>query len=554
MSETSKDFQKLVALRRSWLNAYEDKAMRERLIYRIEEIEYAGFSDQQKSEFRTYKQQAAEYVRLRIACPNMKIDPEKYITAQKPPAGKPKILFGTMELANYCATLSKALRDMEVEAYAIDYSNHPFKYGADLLRGRFPGNYEETLKMIEFTAELIVEFDVFNFFFCWTLLPGFADLPVYREMDKKTIFYYLGGEVRLYSVSSRRNPYLALTEEAVYSNHMSQDIHNFVNLVTCSAYANAGSGYGEFTDLLKVYYPHYFEHYQPVRVEDFPEVVSNESAENEKFLIVHAPSNGPIKGTQFVLDAVDELKEQYDFDFQLIHRIPHAEAMEIYKRADLIIDQLILGFHGILAIEAMALGKPVVVYLDEAGQKFFHKDIPTINANPDNIREVIEWALSNKEKIKELGRRGPHHVKENHDAAKIAKFLLEQYETVPLLKPIKTKYISGNDTMSETEVTIAFEHFNKAGKSFTDYFSKNNYQNVLIDGDNEISQVLFEILTKYKQDMEVDYLDPAAMELYEDIDMVVVTHKTGTIEAVKTISNAMPNTQVVSLMELLLLI
>ena len=54
-------------------------------------------------------------------------------------------------------------------------------------------------------------------------------------------------------------------------------------------------------------------------------------------------------------------------DLEVVHGVTHDEAVEHYKRADIVVDQLNAGWYGLFAIEAMALGKPVVTFLhDEA--------------------------------------------------------------------------------------------------------------------------------------------------------------------------------------------
>src|ERR1044071_641595 len=76
-------------------------------------------------------------------------------------------------------------------------------------------------------------------------------------------------------------------------------------------------------------------------------------------LVVHAPSNREKKGTQYVIDACSALPVELD----IVEGVPHDEARARYARADIVVDQLNAGWHGVFAIEAMALGKPVVTYL-----------------------------------------------------------------------------------------------------------------------------------------------------------------------------------------------
>src|SRR5262249_14828715 len=58
-------------------------------------------------------------------------------------------------------------------------------------------------------------------------------------------------------------------------------------------------------------------------------------------LVVHAPSHKHLKGTEHVVQAVEELRRRrLRFDFVLIEDMEHAEARQVYERADVVIDQL----------------------------------------------------------------------------------------------------------------------------------------------------------------------------------------------------------------------
>ena len=86
-------------------------------------------------------------------------------------------------------------------------------------------------------------------------------------------------------------------------------------------------------------------------------------SERKRPLIVHAPSSRRRKGSEHVIAAVDGL----DADLELVEGLHHDEAFERYRAADIVVDQLNAGWYGLFAIEAMALGKPVVTFLhDEA--------------------------------------------------------------------------------------------------------------------------------------------------------------------------------------------
>ena len=61
----------------------------------------------------------------------------------------------------------------------------------------------------------------------------------------------------------------------------------------------------------------------------------------------------------------------------------------MYEDADVVADQFIMGAFGIFALEGMALGKPVLTYLDEEHLRRRIYSHPLVNTTPENLTEVL---------------------------------------------------------------------------------------------------------------------------------------------------------------------
>ena len=150
----------------------------------------------------------------------------------------------------------------------------------------------------------------------------------------------------------------------------------------------------------------------------------------------HAPTNRDAKGTRYVLQAVSRLREEgIPFDFLLIEGMPHCEVRDIYKRVDLFVDQLLAGWYGAVAVELMALGKPVISYIRESDLKFIpqemRKDLPIINATPATIYSALkEWLTVRRDELPEVGQLSRAYVEKWHDPVKIAARLKSEYEAI----------------------------------------------------------------------------------------------------------------------------
>ena len=107
-------------------------------------------------------------------------------------------------------------------------------------------------------------------------------------------------------------------------------------------------------------------------------------------VIVHAPNHRHVKGTAYLIDAVDRLRERgFPFELRLIEGVPRHEALQLYAAADIVADQFIMGAFGIFALEGMALGKPVLTYLDEPHLQRPIYSHPIVNTTPENMVEVL---------------------------------------------------------------------------------------------------------------------------------------------------------------------
>lgn len=160
------------------------------------------------------------------------------------------------------------------------------------------------------------------------------------------------------------------------------------------------------------------------------------NTEHRKLRIIHAPSHREFKGTGYVMKAIEELqKRHFDFEFELIENIPYQEVKKHYEEADLLIDQVLAGWYGGLAVELMALGKPVVCYLREEDLQYIpagmKEDMPIINATPDTLVDTLAyWLGQPRQKLVELGKRSRAYVEKWHNPIKTAKKLKQDYEAV----------------------------------------------------------------------------------------------------------------------------
>jgi len=150
--------------------------------------------------------------------------------------------------------------------------------------------------------------------------------------------------------------------------------------------------------------------------------------------VLHAPSHRGVKGTRFVIEAVEQLRsEGVPFEFRLVEGLRHEEARALYDDADLLVDQLLVGWYGALSVELMAMATPVVCYLRTGDFDYLappmRDELSIVNAEPRTISTVLRDLLTvRRGELPELGRRGRAYVERWHDPVRIATDMRDAYE------------------------------------------------------------------------------------------------------------------------------
>jgi glycosyltransferase involved in cell wall biosynthesis len=286
----------------------------------------------------------------------------------------------------------QALRRRGVDARLVVFERYKLHPEADWSLDRPQGFVRGQAAQWRALLKLLPQTDVFHFYFGLTLVPKSVQFPILRALRKKSVFHYLGSDIR------GKTP-----AELGFGKRADAEIvgsYDAIRWVPEAEVVPPG------IDLRA---------YKPVPPSDGRPV------------ILHAPSSRRRKGTEHVVAACEGL----DAELEIVEGLHHDDARERYTHADLVVDQLNAGWYGLLAIEAMALGKPVLAFLhDEAvrrTEEALGVRVPIVNVTKETLRERLEELVSDPEQRRRIGAESRAYVERVHDVERIADRLLDIY-------------------------------------------------------------------------------------------------------------------------------
>jgi glycosyltransferase involved in cell wall biosynthesis len=287
----------------------------------------------------------------------------------------------------------QALRRRGVDARLVVFERGALHPEADWSLDRSGGFARRQLAQWRALLKLLPATDVFHFYFGLTLVPKSLQFPILRALRKKSVYHYLGSDIR------GKTP-----AELAYGKRAGAEIvgsYDAARWVPEAHVIPPGIELSAFT---------------PVPPSD-----------RQRPLVVHAPSSRAKKGTEHVIAACAQLP----VDLEIVERLHHDDARRRYEAADIVVDQLNAGWYGLFAIEAMALGKPVVTFLhDEAvrrTEEAFGVEVPLVSATKETLTERLRTLIESAERRRQVGAASRAYVERVHDVERIADRLIDLY-------------------------------------------------------------------------------------------------------------------------------
>jgi glycosyltransferase involved in cell wall biosynthesis len=287
----------------------------------------------------------------------------------------------------------QALRGRGIEARLVVFNRYALHPEADMDLGRSGGLARQQATQWRAFARLAPRTDIFHFYFGLTLLPKSVQFPLLRALGKRSVMHFLGSDIR-----GKTPEQLAWAQRAGARIVGSYDAIRWVPDA----------------------------HVIPPGI-DVRAIEPAPPSDRERPVVLHAPSSRSRKGTEHVVAACAAL----DVELEIVEGLDHREAFERYRHADVIVDQLNAGWYGVFAIEALALGKPVVTFLhDEAvrrTEEAFGVEVPIVSATKETLADRLRPLVESADERRRIGLASRAYAEEVHDLERMTDRLLALY-------------------------------------------------------------------------------------------------------------------------------
>ena len=323
-----------------------------------------------------------------------------------------RVLHSPVNVAGGPGAISAGLRELGVESTLLVFNERPFERGFDVnleLRdtSRASSIVFNLPKQLRALAWALPRFEVFHFHAGLTLAPQRITLPLLRARRKGIVFQSWGSDLRGREASEVS--YLRSSGAVIVGSYLTRRL----------------APRGPVAGVRR----------RPSGDRACATGSPRRWSPGDVLRVAHAPSKRAVKGTEAVLAAVESLRERgAPIELDLIEGVPNREARLRYAAADVVVDQLRVGWYGMFAIESMALAKPVVVHLDEQGaaetEEAFGLELPLVRADEPSLESVLADLVERRAELPELGRRSRAYVERVHAHTAVARRVLEIYERV----------------------------------------------------------------------------------------------------------------------------
>jgi hypothetical protein len=327
-----------------------------------------------------------------------------------------RVLLAPVETAGVAAATRDALRRRGHQATLEAFDPHPFGWEVDRVVGRGAAG------RIRAGLSAPLRHDVLHFQF-GTTFCAFADAAWARVAGRPLLLmHYWGSDCRTRDVTARLFPARARLIASASAGDRAVRARLRAAGRLCAA--------ALVSDLeLAAYVAPYF---RTVYVLPTPVAIPETAAATEPLpgarpIVLHAPSNAAIKGTAEIVAAIEAVGRTRPIRPRLVSGVSRNEVLAEIGRADIVVDQLNSETSGVFALEAMALGKPVLSEYRREWLAPFAQTTPIVPVTAGTLVRRLDELCADTAARERIGAAGKAFVESVHGADGVAALLETVY-------------------------------------------------------------------------------------------------------------------------------
>lgn len=336
-----------------------------------------------------------------------------------------RVLYAPRDIAGQPGTWARGIRALGVEAEVWSFGEPAF--------GLVPDRVWDADRLLADPAyrwdvldRAVRGFDVFHFQYGRSLLnahepllPALWDLPLLRSLGKKVFMHWHGSDVRLRSVHMAREPDSYLKDAVVDEPR----IHALVEIARrhCDRMFVSTPGLLDYVPDAELV---------PLAI-DAAAWATDRGPEPEVPVVVHLPSKRATKGSHLVDAALRPLHDAGIVEYRPLSGLTHSQVKDAFRRADLVVDSLTIGDHGMVAVEAMACGAIALGHVHERNRARV-PGCPVVEATGADLGDVVRGLAADPDRRARLRGESAAWAAKRHDAARVSGQLLDAYLAPPV--------------------------------------------------------------------------------------------------------------------------
>jgi len=341
---------------------------------------------------------------------------------------KKRILFGAVDIGWRIEHYTKFIQEkfgneLEAESFVkfkLPETHYKTKYTYVVQYHKYPKFLQWCISFCFFIYALF-RYDIFYFLsgepiLTRKLMP--LEFRIYKLFKKKIVMHFVGTDIR----SPKYLYYINENVQSFFDNNLKdcppkqEDWQKRICKVT-TKYAD--KILVSTPDLLEFFPKSDKVEFLPVflDVDSFKKEIAKIQKEkharntNDSITILHAPSNENVKGTKYIEKILNEIKNELS-DIEIIitsssdfkkpahppYTVTRYELIKLLFKADIVIDQILIGWYGLQSVESLFMGNETICYIDKNLYPYL-SDCPIYKCEK-SLKESIFDAIENLKKNK----------------------------------------------------------------------------------------------------------------------------------------------------------